>query len=160
MTSIVPETGAPYMNLLRAVGDSDGALGPATLGPCVGDDVLVPPSPTAVTIAKADNVLGPCVGDDGDLCDLRLKRDVCPTGTLPNGLQLYSFRYWNDDRTFVSVMAQDLLEDERFGHAVIEDASGYYKVDLAALGLEVAGSRQQFRDAGRKALADAKPVTN
>jgi hypothetical protein len=58
----------------------------------------------------------------GFVSDLRLKHDIHPVDTLPNGLQLYSFRYWNDDRTFVSVMAQDLLEDERFSHAVIEES--------------------------------------
>ena len=49
----------------------------------------------------------------GPYSDERLKRDIKHVDTLPNGLQLYSFRYWNDERTFVSVMAQDLLEDER-----------------------------------------------
>ena len=57
-------------------------------------------------------------------------------------------------------MAQDLLEDERFRHAVIEDKSGYYRVDLEALGLEVVGSHSQFIDAGQRALAEAEPVVN
>ena len=92
--------------------------------------------------------------------DIRLKRDVRPVETLPNGLQLYSFRYWNDDRTFVSVMAQDLLKDERFRHAVTEDESGYYLVNLGALGLGVAGSRSQFHEAGQSAMRAAEPVTN
>ncbi len=106
----------------------------------------------AVAVASADN--------DGYYSDLRLKRDMRPVETLPNGLQLYSFRYWNDDRTFVSVMAQDLLEDERFRHAVTEDESGYYMVDLGALGLDVVGSRSQFYEAGQSAMRDAEPVTN
>ena len=92
--------------------------------------------------------------------DLRLKQDVLPVEALPNGLQLYSFRYWNDDRTFVGVMAQDLLEDERFRHAVSEHKSGYYVVDLAALGLDIAGSREQFFEAGQHALDGAEPVIN
>ena len=92
--------------------------------------------------------------------DLRLKQDVLPVETLPNGLQLYSFRYWNDDRTFVGVMAQDLLEDERFRHAVSEHKSGYYVVDLAALDLDIAGSRKQFFEAGQHALDGAEPVIN
>jgi hypothetical protein len=92
--------------------------------------------------------------------DVRLKRDVRPVGVLPNGLQLYSFRYWNDDRTFVSVMAQDVLADERFRHAVFADGSGYYMVNLDALGLDVAGSRSQFFEAGRSAVAEAEPVAN
>jgi len=107
----------------------------------------------AVAGASSDN-------GGGLYSDLRLKQDVRPVETLPNGLQLYSFRYWNDDRTFVSVMAQDLLEDERFSHAVIEDESGYYMVDLGALSLDVSGSRSQFFEAGQKAVAEAVPVTN
>ncbi len=107
----------------------------------------------AVAGASSDN-------GGGLYSDLRLKQDVRPVETLPNGLQLYSFRYWNDDRTFVSVMAQDLLEDERFSHAVIEDESGYYMVDLGALGLDVTGSRSQFFEAGLNAVVEAEPVTN
>lgn len=96
----------------------------------------------------------------GVTSDLRLKQDVRRVETLPDGLQLYSFRYWNDDRTFVSVMAQDLLEDERFRHAVSQDKSGYYVVDLAALGLDIVGSREQFFEAGQHALDSAEPVIN
>ena len=92
--------------------------------------------------------------------DERLKRDIRPVDTLPNGLQLYSFRYWNDDRTFVGVVAQDLLADERFRHAVIEDESGYYMVDLAALGLGIEGDAKQFFEAGKRAVAEAEPVVN
>ena len=92
--------------------------------------------------------------------DRRLKQDVCPIETLPNGLQIYSFRYWNDARTFVGVMAQDLLKDERFRHAVSEDKSGYYVVNLAALGLDVVGSREEFFEAGQHALDGAQRVIN
>jgi hypothetical protein len=92
--------------------------------------------------------------------DLRLKQDICPVETLPNGLQLYSFRYWNDDRTFIGVMAQDLLKDKRFRHAVSQGKSGYYSVDLAALGLDVVGSREEFFEAGQRALDGAEPVVN
>ena len=92
--------------------------------------------------------------------DLRLKRDISPVDTLPSGIPLHSFRYWNDDRTFIGVMAQDLLADERFRHAVSTDRSGYHVVDLAALGLGVSGSRAQLLEAGRAALRAARPLTN
>lgn len=92
--------------------------------------------------------------------DERLKRDIRPVETLSNGLRLYSFRYWNDDRTFVGVIAQNLLEDERFRHAVNEDESGYYMVDLAALGLGIEGNAKQFFEAGQKAVAGAASVVN
>ncbi len=115
--------------------------------------VVVAVAVTAIGIGMADS-------PDNFWSDIRLKRDVRPVETLPNGVQLYSFRYWNDDRTFVSVMAQDLLKDERFRHAVTEDESGYYLVDLGALGLGVAGSRSQFYEAGQSAMRAAEPITN
>ena len=57
MKSIVPRTRTPYMNLLQAVGDTDGALESVTLGPCTGDDEM---------IVAASSTLGPSVGDDTD----------------------------------------------------------------------------------------------
>ena len=90
--------------------------------------------------------------------DARLKRGVQPVGTLPNGVHLFSFRYWNDDRTFIGVLAQDLLRDERFRHAVSIGPHGYYQVDLAALGLDVSGSKEQFLEAGLKAAIEAAPA--
>ena len=111
-------------------------------------------------VAVAVVAIGVFVAVRVDYSDIRLKRDVRPVETLPNGLQLYSFRYWNDDRTFVSVMAQDLLKDARFRHAVTEDESGYYLVNLGALGLSVAGSYSQFHEAGQNAMKAAEPVTN
>ena len=107
-----------------------------------------------VAVASSDS------GGFSAFSDERLKRDINYVDTLPNGLQLYSFRYWNDDRTFVSVMAQDLLKDERFRHAVIEDESGYYMVNLSALGLGIVGSPEQFLEAGQKAVAETDPVVN
>jgi Chaperone of endosialidase len=61
--------------------------------------------------------------------DRRLKRDVVHLATLSDGLRLYSFRYLWSDVVHVGVMAQDLLEDPRWRHAVITDADGYYSVD-------------------------------
>jgi hypothetical protein len=87
--------------------------------------------------------------------DARLKRDVRPVAMLPNGLQTYAFRYWNDERVFVGVMAQDLLADPRHAHAVQVVDGRYFAVDLAALGLVVAGDASQFAEAGRHALEGA-----
>ena len=108
----------------------------------------------------ASNIVIECNPCSNVASDLRLKQDICPVETLPNGLQLYSFRYWNDDRTFIGVMAQDLLKDKRFRHVVSQGKSGYYSVDLAALGLDVAGSREEFFEAGQRALDCAEPVVN
>lgn len=115
---------------------------------CVIGGVLVAATVTALVAAAAY------------ASDERLKRDIRPVETLPNGLQLYSFRYWNDDRTFVGVIAQDLLEDERFRYTVKEDESGYYMVDLAALGLGIEGNAVKFFEASQKAVAEAAPVVN
>jgi len=54
-------------------------------------------------------------------------------------------------------MAQDLLEDERFKHAVHVSPQGYYTVDLSAVGLEMTGDAGQYIEAGRKALEAAGP---
>ena len=53
-------------------------------------------------------------------------------------------------------MAQDLLQDERFQHAVHVSPQGYYVVDLRALGLEMTGDAGQYVEAGRKALEAAR----
>ena len=54
-------------------------------------------------------------------------------------------------------MAQDLLQDGRFKHAVHVSPKGYSVVDLRALGLEMTGDARQFVEAGRKALEAARP---
>lgn len=53
-------------------------------------------------------------------------------------------------------MAQDLLQDGRFKHAVHLSPQGYYVVDLRALGLEITGDARQFVEAGGKALEAAR----
>ena len=91
--------------------------------------------------------------DDNDsYSDARLKRDIREVGALPNGLKLYAFRYWNDDRTFVSVLAQDLLKDPRFSHAVTQDEKGYYMVDFGKINMGIAGRVAEFREASSKAV--------
>jgi hypothetical protein len=85
--------------------------------------------------------------------DLRLKRDVRDFRTLPNGVKLYTFRYWNDERTFVGVVAQDLLKEERFRHAVSVSDNGYYLVNYRAIGVGIPqADRPLYEQASRKAL--------
>jgi hypothetical protein len=67
--------------------------------------------------------------------DARLKRDVQLLATLDNGLKIYSFKYLWSDTTFVGVMAQDLLANPTFSHAVAIEPSGFYAVDYRVLGL-------------------------
>ena len=69
--------------------------------------------------------------------DARLKRGIEHLVTLENGIRLYSFRYLWDDKAYVGVMAQDLLENQAWRDAVSLTPSGYYLVDYGALGLRM-----------------------
>ena len=84
------------------------------------------------------------------ISDCRLKTDIELVDVLGNGLRLYAYRYIGDDRLFVGVMAQDLLTDPRFSHAVVE-RENYFAVDYAALGLIVIGADEMV-EAGEHAL--------
>jgi hypothetical protein len=66
--------------------------------------------------------------------DRRLKEHVERAGMLPNGLRLYSWRYLGGTHRFTGVMAQDLLSDERFAHAVEADCDGLMRVDYDKIG--------------------------
>jgi hypothetical protein len=123
-------------------------------GLCVVAGIIVVAAVAAVVIE------GAALAEINSASDIRLKRNVVPVATLPNGLQLYSFRYWNDDRTFVGVLAQDLLADGRFRHAVSTSENGYYLVNLGALGLGVTGSSEEFFEASQRAIVEAEPIAN
>ena len=82
--------------------------------------------------------------------DQRLKRDIKLVQKLENGVHLYAFRYLGDERTFVGVLAQDLLQMPRFKSAVHTSANGYYAVDYSQLGLQLFGA-DQMKDAGERA---------
>lgn len=76
---------------------------------------------------------GDCVNENPS--DRRLKRDVTHLATLHDGIKLYSFRYLWSDTVYVGVMAQDLLADRRFSHAVGTSEDGYFVVDYDKLDL-------------------------
>ncbi len=84
--------------------------------------------------------------------DRRLKRDITPLRRMSNGIQLYSFRYFNDERLFVGVMAQDLLADPRFTAAVFTRPSGVLLVDYDRLGLAATTDMDAMREAGETAV--------
>ena len=67
--------------------------------------------------------------------DSRLKTDIKPIGTAPNGLTLYNFRYKGSDARYQGVMAQDVLAHTP--EAVVTMANGYYAVNYDMLGLSM-----------------------
>jgi hypothetical protein len=93
-------------------------------------------------------------GSMGLVSDARLKKDISPVGCLESGVILYSYRYLGDERTFVGVMAQELLAKPEFQHAVVTGADGFYRVNYNALGLEVTNVAA-MRAAGARALSIA-----
>lgn len=83
-----------------------------------------------------------------------IKQDIHFLATARNGLRIYSFRYLDDDRAFVGVLAEEVLKDPRFAKAVVCLPEGYYAVDYAALGFEMR-NMDEMRKAGEHAIAVA-----
>ena len=98
--------------------------------------------------------IGPFAAHHAVYSDSRLKEDVRLLKVLDGGVKVYTFRYKGDNRYFVGVLAQDLLNDERYRGAVGKDENGYYLVDYSALGLKLHGEKA-MRDAGKAAIARA-----
>jgi hypothetical protein len=77
----------------------------------------------------------------GSGSDRRIKQDIVRLTHLHDlGIDLYAWRYINDDPTrYVGVMAQDLLARPDLAHAVstaeVGEFAGFYQVDYNALGL-------------------------
>lgn len=69
--------------------------------------------------------------------DRRLKRDIMLLATLGNGMNIYSFRYNWSDTVYVGLMAQDLLLNSAWRHAVVRQVNGYFAVNYGALGLRM-----------------------
>jgi hypothetical protein len=68
--------------------------------------------------------------------DRRLKQNIVLLGTIAGtDIPLYRFRYKLGHRTFVGVMAQDILETHP--EAVSVDNLGYYRVDYGVLGTQM-----------------------
>lgn len=97
-------------------------------------DITFPPEKTD----RLDTIKGPGIINS----DMRLKKDVRHLVTLTNGIRVYAFRYLWDEALHVGVMAQDLIGDKRFAHAVHANRHGYYSVDYAALGLKMVSFSQ------------------
>jgi hypothetical protein len=67
--------------------------------------------------------------------DVRLKRDIVLLGRLPNGLNIYRFRYVGHDQLYVGVMAQEV--ESIAPDAVVRDSDGYLRVNYDRLGLRL-----------------------
>lgn len=67
--------------------------------------------------------------------DIRLKTDIVRLGQLDNGIALYRFRYIDDDRVFVGVMAQEVRGVVR--GAVTRGRDGFLRVNYSRLGLRM-----------------------
>lgn len=66
--------------------------------------------------------------------DRRAKHNIKFLMKLSNGVKIYKFSYLGNSKSYVGVMAQDLLLDERFKNAVIENSAGLF-VDYQKLGI-------------------------
>jgi hypothetical protein len=69
--------------------------------------------------------------------DIRLKRDIQLLAVLPDGMNIYAFKYLWSDETHVGVMAQDLLQKPAWRGAVVTKENGFYSVNYAKLGLRM-----------------------
>jgi hypothetical protein len=80
---------------------------------------------------------GPGGGAGCGISDARLKRNINLIETRNDGLRIYTFNYVWSDVTWVGVMAQDLLQQPQFAHAVVIDTNGFYLVDYSKINFEM-----------------------
>jgi hypothetical protein len=69
--------------------------------------------------------------------DIRLKHNIELIETRDDELKIYAFNYVWSDVAWVGVMAQDLLQQPQFAHAVRMDADGFYSVDYSKINFEM-----------------------
>ena len=67
--------------------------------------------------------------------DIRLKEQVRYLATILNDLKVYSFKYIGNNKTYVGVMAQDLLGI--YPEAVVTGNNGFYEVKYGLLGIKM-----------------------
>ncbi len=73
----------------------------------------------------------------GNPSDRRLKNSIHFIAKLASGLKIYSFKYNWSNKTYVGVMAQDLLKNPAWSSAVGTLPNGYYGVNYSSLGLRM-----------------------
>jgi hypothetical protein len=73
-------------------------------------------------------------GGGGRRSDITLKHDIVPLGHLSNGIGFYRFSYNGSNRTYVGVIAQEVLAV--MPHAVVRDRDGSLRVFYDKLGVK------------------------
>ena len=74
--------------------------------------------------------------------DARLKHNIELIETRTDGLNIYAFNYVWSDVAWVGVMAQDLLQQPQFAHAVKLESNGFYSVDYSKINFEMTTADQ------------------
>ena len=69
--------------------------------------------------------------------DRRLKHCIELIETRDDGLRIYNFNYVWSNITWTGVMAQDLLQQPQFAHAVKLETNGFYSVDYSKINFEM-----------------------
>jgi hypothetical protein len=76
------------------------------------------------------NVVGATNPGGYTASDVRLKTDIEPIGKSSSGVNVYSFKYKGDDKTYQGVMAQEVP------WASIEGNDGYLKVNYSKVDVD------------------------
>jgi hypothetical protein len=69
--------------------------------------------------------------------DARLKHNIELIETRDDELKIYAFNYVWSDVAWVGVIAQDLLQQPQFAHAVKLETNGFYSVDYSKINFEM-----------------------
>lgn len=102
-----------------------------------------------IALINANDDDAPIQGQAGS--DIRLKHNIRHVETLENGIRLHAFQYLDDDRFFVGVLAQELVQMPQFASAVVQMEGGYLGVDYTKLGLKLANAQAMIM-AGNHAI--------
>lgn len=99
-------------------------------------NVLAGAGQTSTQKSKSKNGLGGLIGTLGAgvaASDRRLKKDIRKLYQLPNGLNVYSYKYINDKGPYIGVMADEVekIQPEALGPVI----GGYMTVDYGKIGV-------------------------
>jgi hypothetical protein len=94
-------------------------------------------------------------GGGGRRSDVALKQNIMLLGHLDNGLGFYRFSYYDSDKAYVGVMAQEVQTVAP--DAVIRGHDGYLRVFYDKLGLQFQTYDQWFATGARIPSAAPRP---